>query len=219
MGKILMRELSLNFSNLKSRQLLAIIGIFVIVTITNERTSLFPYLMLCLGMFSIICTEMESRDKVYISILSAPCTRKEYVTGKFISSTIWILATATISVLVCKALYMINSNYFIDVNIVAVKFSVIYMIFMVVIYYLLYFSIGVKYAKISYYICFILLFMGSMSFYHIMDYVVAKKVINSGLKIIYSNTLIGNSILLVLVLAVVTLFSVISTIFYEKKDL
>ncbi|WP_346937840.1 ABC-2 transporter permease [uncultured Clostridium sp.] len=221
MWKMAIRDLRgiLNLYNNKNGLIMIVVVIFL--GITNKGNGLFSYFLLMGGIISIAFTEMESRDKIHISILSSPCKRSDYVLGKFLSTIIWIVAITIIGLLLNNLIYMIYPAENLKLPISIVKGSISYILIFVALYHCVYFSLGIKFARIFYFIIFFVIMAGILTIGGFLKGEPLPSWLSSierFLVLFQSNTVASNIILVMLVLAVLALIATISVVIYEKKD-
>lgn len=220
MWKMALRDLRGIFNLYNNKNGLIMIVIVIFFSIANKGEGLFNYFLLIAGVISIAFTEMEARDKVHISILSSPCKRSDYVLGKFLSTIIWILSITIIGFLLNNLIYMIYPAEYLRLPISIVKMSISYILIFVALYYCVYFSLGIKFARIFYFIIFFVM-IGAFT---ISDILKGKALptwlsgIERFIALLQSNTITSNIILAILVIATLALIATISVVIYEKKD-
>jgi hypothetical protein len=221
MWKMALRDLRGIFNLYNNKNGLIMILVMIIFSITNKGNGLFSYFLLMGGVISIAFTEMEARDKVHISILSSPCKRSDYVLGKFLSTIIWILSITIIGFLLNNLIYMIYPAEYLRLPISIVKGSISYILIFVALYYCVYFSLGIKFARIFYFIIFFVIMAGTLT---IGEFLKGEPLpnwlssIERFLELFQSNTITSNIILAILVLAILALIAAVSVAIYEKKD-
>jgi len=221
MWKMALRDLRGIFNLYNNKNGLIMIVIVIFLSIANKGEGLFNYFLLIAGIISIAFTEMEARDKVHISILSSPCKRSDYVLGKFLSTIIWILSITIIGFLLNNLIYMIYPAEYLKLPLSIVKMSISYILIFVALYYCVYFSLGIKFARISYFIIFFMVMVGTLN---IGEFLKGEPLpiwlsgIERFLTLLQSNTITSNIILVTLVIAILALIAAISVVIYEKKD-
>ena len=220
MWKMALRDLRGIFNLYNNKNGLIMILIVIFFSITNKGNGLFSYFLLMGGVISIAFTEMEARDKVHISILSSSCKRSDYVLGKFLSTIIWILSITIIGFLLNNLIYMIYPAEYLRLPISIVKMSISYILIFVSLYYCVYFSLGIKFARVFYFVIFFVM-IGAFT---ISDILKGESLpnwlsnIERFLTLLQSNTITSNIILAILVIAILALIAAISVVIYEKKD-
>ncbi|GAA0772560.1 hypothetical protein GCM10008908_19110 [Clostridium subterminale] len=221
MWKMAMRDLRGIFNLYNNRNGLIIIMVVIFLGITNKGKGLFSYFLLMAGVISIAFTEMEARDKVHVSILSSPCKRSDYVLGKFLSAIIWIVAITIIGLLLNNLIYMIYPAEYLKLPISIVKMSISYILIFVAFYNCVYFSLGIKFARIFYFIIFFAVMLGMSAVSYILKGEVLPawlSCIDRFLALFQSNTITNNIIVAILVLTILALIATVSVVIYEKKD-
>jgi len=221
MWKMALRDLRGIFNLYNNKNGLTMIVIVIFLGIVNKGEGLFNYFLLMGGIISIAFTEMEARDKVHISILSSSCKRSDYVLGKFLSTIIWIVAITIIGFLLNNLIYMIYPAEYLKLPLFIVKGSISYILIFVALYYCIYFSLGIKFARIFYFIIFFVIMAGRLA---IGEFLKGESLpnwlssIERFLILLQSNTITSNIILAILVIAILALIAAISVVIYEKKD-
>ena len=220
MWKMINRELSTNISIYKNFRGLVIVLCAIIYPflIGSDNMSAFNYFIMLGGLTSVAFTEGESRDKVYISILSSPCKRSDYVFGKFLGNLIWIGILTVIGLILNGILNVMMPERCLPATLGQVKLVVSYMLIFTGIYYLLYFALGLKWAKIGYFVVFFAIMVGVVGMEDIIFGSNSPHVIRQLYSFIDSADLLNNLILLIIVGALLGLFAYVSYIFYDKKD-
>lgn len=199
------------------------IFIFILLPILNAFLNIYTgffsfYIML--GFAVVLATpEIESRDKAYISILSAPCKRSEYVIGRYISLLIWGLVVVSSGLGINFILNIISPDKISMPSLSIIKITTTYMILSICIYYLIYFAFSLKATRVSYFIIFIVLMIGSA----MEDFIGTGNFLLYRIKGI-SSLIMGagvliNIIYIVILVAVVMLVANISAVLYNRKDL
>ncbi|MEG2917413.1 MAG: ABC-2 transporter permease [Clostridium sp.] len=220
MGNALMRELRTNFTAMISKQGAIMFLCLGMIMITSKGQNLFTYYMIFFGVLTLGYTEIEVRDRVYISLLSSPCTRKDYVVAKFLGGTIWIIFLFASGVLLNILAHRLIPTMCGHINMVGAKMISIYMVLLIELYYLLYFTLGIKFSRIAYYVIFFIMIIGSSTVASIFSNDdISSKVLQNIVKIFSSDVILDNVILIVLVGLIITLFTCISMFVFEKKDL
>ncbi|MEG1256181.1 ABC-2 transporter permease [Clostridium sp.] len=219
MRKALIRELRTNFSIIASKQGLLILMCLVIIMITSNGIDMFKYYMVFFGILGVGYTELESRDKVYISLLSSPCTRKDYVIAKFLSFTIWIIFLFVSGVLLNTLVHWVVPSICEPIDISSAKMMVTYVTLLLAIYYLVYFTLGIKFARICYYVIFMIMIVGTSIINNFFEYNFTPEFLIDIMKIFTTNSILNNGILVALIGLIITLFTCISIFIFEKKDL
>lgn len=199
------------------------IFIFILLPILNAFLNIstgFFNLYIMLGFAVILVTpEIESRDKAYISILSAPCKRSEYVIGRYISLLIWGLIVVASGLGINFILNIISPDKISMPSLSTIKITSTYMILSICIYYLIYFAFSLKATRVSYFIIFIVLtigitmedFIGTENFFLYRIKGISSLIMGAGVLI--------NIIYIVILVAVVMLVANISAVLYNRKDL
>lgn len=220
MWKMVNREISTNLSLYKNFRGLVIILCAVIypLLIGSSSMSMFNYFLMLGGIMSIAFTEGESRDKVYMSILSSPCKRSDYVFGKFLGNLVWIGILTVLGLLLNSILHWLIPERCLPVSLGQVKLVISYMLIFTGIYYLLYFAAGLKWAKIGYFAVFFAIMVGVVGMEDIIFGAGSPQVTKSLYRFIESTSLINNLILVIIVGALIGLFAYVSYVFYDKKD-
>ncbi len=221
MWKMAMRDLRGIFNLYINKSGLVMIVVVILFGVGNKGAGLFNYFLLMGGVISIAFTEMESRDKIHISILSSPCKRSDYVLGKFLSSIIWIVAITIIGLLLNNLIYMIYPAEYLKLPLSVIKGTTSYILIFVALYYCVYFSLGIKFARIFYFIIFFVIMAGTLAIGEFLKGESLPRWLSSierFLVLFQSNTVASNIILVMLVLAVLALIATISVVIYEKKD-
>jgi len=220
MWKMALRDLRGIFNLYNNKNGLTMIVIVIFLGIVNKGEGLFNYFLLMGGIISIAFTEMEARDKVHISILSSSCKRSDYVLGKFLSTIIWIVSITIIGLLLNNLIYMIYPAEYLRLPISIAKMSISYILIFVSLYYCVYFSLGIKFARVFYFVIFFVM-IGAFT---ISDILKGESLpnwlsnIERFLALLQSNTITSNIILAILVIATLALIATISVVIYEKKD-
>lgn len=213
MLNVIKRELNLQLSSLKGMQMVIIAIVMIFIGTTNPTQFTSMLIMMCV-ISSLGYTAIECRNGVNKYLLSCPCTRKQYVMGKFISTIIILSTTTVIAGFLNRILVKIIPDMFLVTSFHELKVLFLYGLIITSIYYLAYFSLGIKAATISYYISFVIAMIGFMSINSIFSYMQARKVIN----LLTSNNIILNLMLIIIGLAISAIVCVLSIVFYEKKD-
>lgn len=221
MWKMALMDFKGIFNLYNNRNGLIMLAVVIFFGIANKGNGFFSYFLLIAGVINIAFTEMEGRDKVQVSILSSPCKRSDYVLGKFLSSIILIIIATIVGVIINNLIYMIYPSEYLNIPISVVKMSLSYILIFVSLYYCVYFSLGIKIARIFYFILFFILMTGT---FIIGDITKGEAIptwlsgIEQFLVLFQSNTIASNIILAILVLAILALIATISVVIYEKKD-
>lgn len=218
MRRIMLRELKFLSKNYRGFGGV-IVAMCAILTPLVNGGSVFGFFTLFGGIAGIAATEMESRDKAYYSILSSPCTRTDYVLGKFLSNIIWILLIAFIGGFLHLGIQWVIPGKVSEFTFGMAKLIVGYIFVCVSIYLVLYFTLGVKYAKVGYFLCFFAIMMGVMMMDTIFFSSSAPKVATTVYNFLQSSALINNLIYFVIIGGIVGLLAYVSAIAYNKKDL
>ncbi|MEG0671410.1 ABC-2 transporter permease [Clostridium sp.] len=220
MGNALMRELRTNFTAMISKQGAIMFLCLSIIMITSNGQNLFTYYMIFFGILTLGYTEVEVRDRVYISLLSSPCTRKDYVVAKFLGGIIWIIFLFVSGVLLNMLANKLIPMMCGPINMAGAKMISIYMLLLVELYYLLYFTLGIKFSRIAYYVIFFIMIIGSSTVASVFDNDdISSELLLKIVKIFSGDILLNNIILIVLAGLIITLFTCISMFIFEKKDL
>ncbi|MGG7165344.1 ABC-2 transporter permease [Clostridium ihumii] len=219
MLNVIKRELGLQFSYLKGMQLVGMLLVVMFVMFVNKDKNFMCYVMLMFLVGTFGYTELENRNKVYLSILSGNCSRKNYIIGKYLFIIIWSIVVGVVLILLNKMLFLIMPSMVADTNIFQMKTMILYGIFISSVYYFAYFSLGMKAAKISYYIVLMLYTFGFMMLLNGFQYGIGCEYSNIIFKLIFATDIVTNIITVVITLAVSAILCVLSVIFYEKKDL
>jgi len=199
MWKMAMRDLRGVFNLYSNKSGLIMIVVVILFGVGNKGAGLFNYFLLMGGVISIAFTEMESRDKIHISII----------------------IVTVIGVLLNNLIYMIYPAEYLKLPPSVIKGTVSYILTFVALYYCVYFSLGIKFAKIFYFVIFFVIMAGTLT---IGEYLKGEALpgwlssIERLLVIFQSNTLGSNIILSALVLGILALIATISVVIYEKKD-
>ncbi len=221
MWKMALRDLRGIFNLYNNKNGLIMIIVVIFLGIVNKGNGLFSYFLLMGGVISIAFTEMEARDKIHVSILSSPCKRSDYVLGKFLSTTIWIVAITIIGLLLNNLIYMIYPAEYLKLPSSVIKGSVSYILIFVALYYCVYFSLGIKFARIFYFVIFCVIMAGILTISEFLKGEPLPSWLSSMerfLGLFQSNTVASSIILITLVLATLALIAIISVVSYEKKD-
>ena len=221
MWKMALRDLRGIFNLYNNKNGLIMIIVVIFLGIVNKGNGLFSYFLLMGGVISIAFTEMEARDKIHVSILSSPCKRSDYVLGKFLSTTIWIVAITIIGLLLNNLIYMIYPAEYLKLPSSVIKGSVSYILIFVALYYCVYFSLGIKFARIFYFVIFFVIMAGILTISEFLKGEPLPSWLSSMerfLGLFQSNTVASSIILITLVLATLALIAIISVVSYEKKD-
>lgn len=218
MWKMINRELRFLLKNYKGIGGLIIILCAIITPVINGG-SVFAFFVLFGGVAGIASTELESRDKAFYSILSAPCTRNDYVWGKFLVNTLWMLILAVCGAILNMGLASILPEKINPLTIGMAKVVIGYILIFISVYHVLYFTLGVKWAKIGYFICFFAIIFGIMMMDQILFGTNVPKFIGNIYGFLESGAFINNLIYIVIVGGIVGLSGYVSTIVYGNKDL
>lgn len=218
MWKMVNRELRTNLSLYTSVRGLIIMICAISYPFINGTGSMFYYLVMFGGIASVAFTEMESRDKVYISLLSSPCKRSDYVFGKFISNIIWVGIITIVGVILNMMFSVMAPAKCLPISAGEIKIVVSYMLIFTGIYYLLYFSFGLKWAKIGYYVVFVGIAFGVIWLQNIVTRKNTSQIVNVIYTFVDQNSAINNFILVIIVGSIIALLAYISFIFYDRKD-
>lgn len=196
-----------------------IVCLCAIFTPMMNGGSVFAFFTLFGGVAGIALTEIESRDRAYYAILSAPCTRTDYVLGKFISNIIWLVMLAVGGWLLNMVIEMVLPGRISPFTIGIAKIVVGYILIFISIYLVLYFTLGVKWAKIGYFICFFAIIFGVMMMDQIFFGTNAPQFITNIYNFLQSGSLMNNAIYFIIVGGIVGVLAYVSAIVYERKDL
>lgn len=218
MFKVISRELKALMKNYKGVGGLVVVLCAIFTPVINGG-SVFAFFTLFGGVGGIAITEIESRDKAYYSILSAPCTRTDYVYGKFVSNISWLLILAVGGWLLNMVIEMVLPGRITPLTLGMAKIVVGYILIFISIYHVLYFTLGVKWAKIGYFLCFFAIIFGVMMMDEVVFGAEAPKLATNIYDFLQSGALINNLIYFVILGGVVGLFAYISAIVYDRKDL
>ena len=88
--------------------------------------------------------EIENRSKAYISILSAPCTRTEFVLSKYITAAISIALYSAIGSILQIILHLIIPSKIASFDVKSLIYGIAIIITCAAIYHLLYFTLGIN---------------------------------------------------------------------------
>ncbi|MFR1709059.1 MAG: ABC-2 transporter permease [Clostridium sp.] len=221
MWKMALRDFKGILNLYNNRNGLIMLAVVIFFGIANKGSGFFSYFLLIAGVINIAFTEMEGRDKVQVSILSSPCKRSDYVLGKFLSSIILIVIATIVGLIINNLIYTIYPSEYLNIPISVVKMSLSYILIFVSLYYCVYFSLGIKVARIFYFILFFVIMSGTFIINDILqgEYIPTwLSGIEKFLVLFQSNTIASNTILAILVLFTIALIATISVIIYEKKD-
>ena len=218
MWKMINRELRFLMKNYKGVGGLVVVLCAIFTPLMNGG-SVFAFFTLFGGVAGIAVTEIESRDKAYYSILSTPCTRTDYVYGKFVSNILWLLTLAVGGWLLNMVIEMVLPGRITPMTLGMAKIVVGYILIFISIYHVLYFTLGVKWAKIGYFLCFFAIIFGIMMMDELIFGTWAPEFITNIYNFLQSGALINNLIYFVILGGVVGLFVYISAIVYDRKDL
>lgn len=218
MWRMIERELRINLSQYTNIRGLAMLICIIVYPFLMGGGTVFNYFILIGGISSIAFTEMESRDRVYISLLSGPCKRSDYVFGKFIANLIWVGIITGIGLVLNAIFHIITPEMCDVVKIANVKLVVSYMLILTGIYYFFYFVLGMKWAKIGYFLVFFAIMMGIMGFGDIITSINTPPILSNIIMFLENNSITNNIILIVIVGSIISLFAYISFVFYDRKD-
>lgn len=218
MWKMINRELRFLMKNYKGFGGLVVVLCAIFTPVINGG-SVFAFFILFGGVAGLASTEIESRDKAYYSILSAPCTRTDYVYGKFISNILWLLILTVGGWLLNMLIGLVLPGRIAPLTLGMAKIVVGYILIFISIYHVLYFTLGVKWAKIGYFLCFFAIIFGIMMMDELIFGTGAPEFITNIYDFLQSGALINNLIYFVILGGLVGLSAYISAIIYEKKDL
>ncbi len=218
MWRMIERELKTNLSLYTNLRGLSMILVAVVYPMLVTEITLFSYFILIGGLTSVAFTEMESRDRVYISILSGPCKRSDYVFGKFIANLIWVGIITVVGLVLNAILNGIAPAKCLAIDSGTAKLIVSYMLIFIGVYYLLYFSLGIKWAKIGYFVVFFAIMVGAMGFEGIIKSSNTPQILRGVMLFLENNSITNNIILIVIVGGILSLFAYISFMVYDRKD-
>ncbi len=218
MFKVISRELKALMKNYKGIGGLVVVLCAIFTPVINGG-SVFAFFTLFGGVAGIAITEIESRDKAYYSILSAPCTRTDYVYGKFVSNILWLLTLAIGGWLLNMLIVLVLPGRITPLTLGMAKIVVGYILIFISIYHVLYFTLGVKWAKIGYFLCFFAIIFGIMMMDELIFGTGSPEFITNIYDFLQSSALINNLIYFIIVGGVVGLSAYISAIVYDRKDL
>ncbi|GAA0116001.1 ABC-2 transporter permease [Clostridium senegalense] len=214
MLNVIKRELKIQLLSLKGSQFIVLLISMAVIAMTQGQDFI-NYLIMVLVIGGLGYTELESRDGVYKSTLSYPCTRKDYVLGKFIASILVAMIGCILAIVLNEVLLIAIPTKFIGVNIHSLKSILLYSLLIISMYYLAYFSLGIKAAKISYYVAFIVFMMGFMFINNIFKFKLEGNIV----KLLSNTSIQFNIILVIAVLAITGILATLSVVIYEKRDL
>lgn len=220
MWKMIGRELNTNLSVYKNSRglIIMMMAIMYPLVASSGDMSMFNYFIMLGGLTSVAFTEGELRDKVYMSILSAPCKRSDYVFGKFLGNLIWVGILTALGLVLNWIFNMLIPDRCLPANLVQVKLVVTYILIFTGIYYLLYFAAGLKWAKIGYFFVFFAIMVGIVGMDDLVLGANTPQLIKGVYSFMENTSVVNNLILVIMVGAFIGLLSYISLIFYDKKD-
>ncbi|NEU06398.1 ABC-2 transporter permease [Clostridium senegalense] len=213
MLNVIKRDLKIQLLSLKGSQFIVLLISMTVIAMTQGQDFI-NYLIMVFVIGGLSYTELESRDGVYKSTLSYPCTRKDYVLGKFIASIVVAMIGCIVSIILNEILLIAIPTKFAGVNIHSLKSILLYSLVILSMYYFSYFSLGIKAAKISYYVTLVVFMIGFMFINNIFKF-------NQGniTKFISNTSIQFNIILIMGVLAITGILATLSVVIYEKRDL
>ncbi|WP_010299526.1 ABC-2 transporter permease [Clostridium senegalense] len=213
MLNVIKRDLKIQLLSLKGSQFIVLLISMTVIAMTQGQDFI-NYLIMVFVIGGLSYTELENRDGVYKSTLSYPCTRKDYVLGKFIASIVVAMIGCIVSIMLNEILLIAIPTKFAGVNIHSLKSILLYSLVILSMYYFSYFSLGIKAAKISYYVTLVVFMIGFMFINNIFKF-------NQGniTKFISNTSIQFNIILIVGVLAITGILATLSVVIYEKRDL
>lgn len=213
MLNVIKRDLKIQLLSLKGSQFIVLLISMSVIAMTQGQDFI-NYLIMVFVIGGLSYTELESRDGVYKSTLSYPCTRKDYVLGKFIASIVVAMIGCIVSIILNEILLIAIPTKFAGVNIHSLKSILLYSLVILSMYYFSYFSLGIKAAKISYYVTLVVFMIGFMFINSIFKF-------NQGniTKFISNTSIQFNIILVIAVLAITGILATLSVVIYEKRDL
>lgn len=218
MFKMAMRELKTILTIYKSK--LIIFMVFpILYTFINDKSDFFSFYALMGGIMMIAGPEMENRDKVYVSVLSAPCKRSEYVLGKFLAAIIWMIIIVATGVLINYGLCALLPQRVSPIDAISIKLIPMYMSLFISIYYMVIFVFGQKIAKAWYLITFFLVMIGVMGANELISGFQFQGIIGAIINFITSTSMANIILLIILELAIIGILGVISVAVYDKRDL
>ena len=213
MLNVIKRDLKIQLLSLKGSQFIVLLISMSVIAMTQGQDFI-NYLIMVFVIGGLSYTELENRDGVYKSTLSYPCTRKDYVLGKFIASIVVAMIGCIVSIILNEILLIAIPTKFAGVNIHSLKSILLYSLVILSMYYFSYFSLGIKAAKISYYVTLVVFMIGFMFINNIFKF-------NQGniTKFISNTSIQFNIILIMGVLAITGILATLSVVIYEKRDL
>ncbi|WP_061994320.1 ABC-2 transporter permease [Clostridium sp. ATCC 25772] len=213
MLNVIKRDLKIQLLSLKGSQFIVLLISMTVIAMTQGQDFI-NYLIMVFVIGGLSYTELENRDGVYKSTLSYPCTRKDYVLGKFIASIVVAMIGCIVSIILNEILLIAIPTKFAGVNIHSLKSILLYSLVILSMYYFSYFSLGIKAAKISYYVTLVVFMIGFMFINNIFKF-------NQGniTKFISNTSIQFNIILIMGVLAITGILATLSVVIYEKRDL
>lgn len=213
MLNVIKRDLKIQLLSLKGSQFIVLLISMTVIAMTQGQDFI-NYLIMVFVIGGLSYTELENRDGVYKSTLSYPCTRKDYVLGKFIASIVVAMIGCIVSIILNEILLIAIPTKFAGVNIHSLKSILLYSLVILSMYYFSYFSLGIKAAKISYYVTLVVFMIGFMFINSIFKF-------NQGniTKFISNTSIQFNIILVIAVLAITGILATLSVVIYEKRDL
>lgn len=217
MIKMAIRELKTMLAMYKSRLIIFIV-FPILFTILNDKSDFFSFYTLMGGIMMLAGPEMENRDKAYISVLSAPCKRSEYVWGKYLAMILWMIIIVVSGTLLNYGLRIILPEKVTALDTLTIKLIPMYMCLFISIYYMVIFVFGQKIAKAWYLITFMIVMIGVMGANELIQGVTFQGKLGVLLKFIQSTSLINTALLLIIILAIIGILGTISVIVYDKKD-
>ncbi|SHK40440.1 ABC-2 family transporter protein [Hathewaya proteolytica DSM 3090] len=200
----------------KSLLLFLIIPFFF--TITKTYDDFFSITMLMGAIMVLALPECDFRDGCNTFILSTPCTRSKYIAGKFINMVCWFITVMVIAILITSLMknmipYGFNMPSFSNVKLI-LAFTMIFMS----IYYLITYSLNVKFAKILYFFTFFL----AMLFYSQIPVLSSTNTVRDLFPTLFnflsSTSILNNLLFLIIMIVIVWLLTLLTIVIYEKKD-
>lgn len=218
MLKVAMRELKIMLTMYKSRLIIFIV-FPILYTFINDKSDFFSFYALMGGIMMLAGPEMENRDKVYISVLSAPCKRSEYVIGKFLAAIIWMIIIVISGVLINYGLCALIPQEVSAIDALSIKLIPMYMCLFISIYYMVIFVFGQKIAKAWYLITFFLVMIGVMGASELIAGTQFQGTLGAIINFIGSTSMVNTMMLIILELAIIGILGTVSVTVYEKRDL
>lgn len=201
-----------------NRRILIMLIIPFIFTLTNTTSDFFSFYLLLGGIMVLATPEMDAREKINISILSAPSKRYEYVLGKFLAMLIWITGLIISGVIINVLLHSVIPNAVENVKFITIKLLPAYLILFISIYYFVYFAFSQKIAKVWYYITFIVVMIVMTGASEILEGDIFTEKLTWLGGFLNSTSIVNNIIFIAILLAIVGILGTISVAVYERKD-